>query len=53
MGVQVTLAGAPEEVVKLAFVKPAMGGSGGPLSGEIATATVTLGADGTLTTTLV
>lgn len=53
VGVQVTLAGAPGEVVKLAFVKPAMGGSGGPLSGEIATATVTLGADGTLTTTLV
>jgi len=52
-GVTVTLAGAPGEVVQLAFVKPASGGSGGPLSGEIAQATLTLGADGLLTTTLV
>jgi hypothetical protein len=38
--------------VALAFVRPAAGG-GGPLSGVVAVAALTLGADGLLSTTLV
>ena len=50
-GIAVTLAGAPGEVVHLAYVRPVPGG--GPLSGAIAVADLTLGSDGLLTTTLV
>lgn len=50
-GLAVTLAGAPGEVVRLAYARPAPGG--GPLSGDIAVAALTLGSNGLLTTTLV
>jgi len=50
-GLSVTLAGASLETLSLAFVRPAQGQ--GPLSGVIAVAHLTLGIDGTLSTTLV
>jgi hypothetical protein len=53
-GMAVTLAGAPGETVTFAFVRPAAGGGGGPLSGAVvAVAALSVGADGLLTTTLV
>jgi hypothetical protein len=46
-GLVVTLAGAPGEVGRLAYARPAPGG--GPLSGDIAVAALTLGSNGLLT----